>query len=1789
MPRRKERTLKELYDLTDKLSEPEAFLKGCCRIQGPGDELDQDLRPNTEVSAEKKFGKVSLFENVCMRAESGTCNVCAAPCSSCMHFNRTVSVMESKIEDDFSHEICKGKEPLFKSRACDDRQHATSEASNLFSASSSHDSLSENAESKATMRTCDTSDAFEDVDMLPKFSSGSNLGEGKLHTTQCNTVAQSAVTSHVSIPSALGQRTLRQGEEHQGPECHGDNISCVTGVKDGNLPVSSPNVDSNRKKVSYSAASTSSFVVGGSEEAEKAVQVQNAPGCLTDSHHEIEESKHNSLRPSISTKDTSQKKRSGFSSATDGVSECPSSKDVCEGGGMQKSQLPHSHSESKSFSRGDPRDVEENSSSQLQAGPSECSTEHLESSLAGQVTISSGDGQKKSAAVNSSNIIHSSIEDGKENLGRANSSPGALMKIHPCSETEIDTDGRDPRAESMKHSDVNQQFEKSKAVFEASDKQGTTLQSPISNSEHSGSDIVEDDVKVCDICGDAGREEMLAICSRCSDGAEHIYCMRIMLDKVPDGDWLCEECQLKDAEKQNLDKIETEPAAPKAPSLSEKSQSSNPKLLLKLDAKAQEEEADQATKVITSPRLSTKRHAESLEVTSLSKKVAIETSTGLPGMAILSKKSELSRESSFKHLDAGKVKAAHSVPSSGSHAANGSQETSHSLSTAGPNASKSQGQLQSPRGPLSRSSTFNSLPSKPKVKQLSEDFSLKQKLARESSISGTRKDGLTRTIGKSMSFKSTSLSHLNSESKAKILSPNLSRDVDLRGLKQGKEQTVIERKNSFRSDRPVVSSSSAAVISTSLPKFDLKNSIRGETIPSHSLVNNSHDPKATQRDANRHNSSKPAVLIANKGSENVIAHDGCEAKKQSSLAHGLGTPSSNGICSSEDQKSCQVGPKEDATANSSSAADKFCGGPDVHMTDVPPQSRESTNRDGKPKDASALSWLRQTVSSGSKNIRCHRCNEMGHDAQLCKAGSIQVSALKPSAVKNLREVTNKSSKWKGAVAAVSRTKMHKNDRLPDQSDELPMSSTNMSCEVAFKDQLSSSSGCVANLPSPGGTVLRKEALRRSVADSSKATTIVNVKQQGAHATEAVCAPREADLNVVPTISDETKLKPSMINLPIQAPAVANPSRISAIPEHDHIWHGSFEVQRSGRLPDFYDGIQAHMSTCASPKVLEVVKNFPSRVRLEEAPRLTSWPMQFQGNCTTEDNIALYFFARDLESYERNYKKLLQNMSENDLALKGNVDGIELLIFPSNQLPEKSQRWNRLFFLWAVFRERKWNCSESLADSHKKLCGATLDAEPTEQDLPTPVTDKELSRYDRSPEARVVKSSIGDLPSLSSSGRVEGNCYTKESSLDQRSLSYHEFNQSSVVEKHTPDRHTSCSFPEIRPSVSASQQASLPATSPLLRITTNDAQLCSEVKGNSASLKEVYRDSKSGNSTELRPCVQAASVQIDLNKGKAVPMYLDTSNCGQASFTSSSPDRRSASSDCLKIFSSSSLVQEAGAEGSGGQENLKDLDREKSMNNSTCLESDKHGDLIMKEQSSWELRSSRKRLHPNSSEMVSEASGILLNRESRTMPWGGKAERIQIDGENECKKMKAYNDSCVGSSTREQILGEGFSSKMLGMDPGFLKEQKGDCVYDYNMPESSKAAEMFFFPVDTSPISNCKSGNSAQWKILQSDRDPPELDIPNLELALGAKKKPSKPGFFPLFPGSIDEKSSQNKLPDPPVDDGDDELSSSLSLSLAFPFPVKEQSAKSAPKTEQLLPETHHVNTSLLLFGGFPDT
>ncbi|TYH40483.1 hypothetical protein ES332_D12G249900v1 [Gossypium tomentosum] len=165
---------------------------------------------------------------------------------------------------------------------------------------------------------------------------------------------------------------------------------------------------------------------------------------------------------------------------------------------------------------------------------------------------------------------------------------------------------------------------------------------------------------------------------------------------------------------------------------------------------------------------------------------------------------------------------------------------------------------------------------------------------------------------------------------------------------------------------------------------------------------------------------------------------------------------------------------------------------------------------------------------------------------------------------------------------------------------------------------------------------------------------------------------------------------------IFASGVHVPSWISVVPQLDSIWQGKFEIQRSGGLPFTCDGLQAHLSTYASHKVLEVVQKLPLKLSLEEALRLSMWPTQFMKSHATEDNIALYFFAKELDSYERSYKNLLDRMIKYDFSLKGNFGGFELLIFPSNLLPEKSQRWNNMLFLWGVFRGKRVQCSEQIS-------------------------------------------------------------------------------------------------------------------------------------------------------------------------------------------------------------------------------------------------------------------------------------------------------------------------------------------------------------------------------------------------------------------------------------------------------------------------------------------------------------
>lgn len=99
--------------------------------------------------------------------------------------------------------------------------------------------------------------------------------------------------------------------------------------------------------------------------------------------------------------------------------------------------------------------------------------------------------------------------------------------------------------------------------------------------------------------------------------------------------------------------------------------------------------------------------------------------------------------------------------------------------------------------------------------------------------------------------------------------------------------------------------------------------------------------------------------------------------------------------------------------------------------------------------------------------------------------------------------------------------------------------------------------------------------------------------------------------------------------------------------YDDSCRGKFLIHSSEGIANTYDGIQAHLSTCASLKVLEVVDRLPEIIVLDELPRLRMWPSQFMESQATEENIALYFFAKDPHRFV--YAFLLQLVSS-DLYL-----------------------------------------------------------------------------------------------------------------------------------------------------------------------------------------------------------------------------------------------------------------------------------------------------------------------------------------------------------------------------------------------------------------------------------------------------------------------------------------------------------------------------------------------------------
>uniref|UniRef100_A0A6N2NHL9 Zinc finger PHD-type domain-containing protein n=1 Tax=Salix viminalis TaxID=40686 RepID=A0A6N2NHL9_SALVM len=601
-------------------------------MRGP---LNETLKNDMESSqAEKGLGKPSMRRKVHTSTESGTCNVCFAPCSSCMHLK--VACMGSK-GDAFSDETCHS---LFKSRACDSLQHTTSEASNLLSVSSSHDSLSENAESKVNRKSSDA-DASAESHMHPKMTSGRAVAEDQFS---------------LKAESFPDQKTFSKTHvDSKSEEGHDDNISCVSRANYASEVVSYHN---------------------------KNLDMNN---CLHSSALEAEGSGKALLSHKSGSFETPSNDFDAGSSSPKVQTKCLSS----NANGKYLDEDPSLHDYGKQF---------------------ECLIEQVNLSLSNEAA----------ATIDCvGNLAAHNIADNQANGKSTLDADSSKVSCKINSNLELDAD-KDSGTKQMRVEKLNEPDELADIPM---------LQSA-SGDESGESEILEHDVKVCDICGDAGREDSLAICSRCADGAEHIYCMREMLQNLPEGDWLCEECKL-------IEKL----------------------------------------------KIKSKRHAEPVELASAPKKRATETSLASPKSCSPSRIAAVSRDTSSKSLDKGKVKIGHQT-SFGNKSCIDIPEIARP-SVNGP-------RVQTLKGALLKSNSSNTLNSKLKAK-LVDEVPQKRKGTRESSFDMEEPGRMMR---KSMSFKSVSSGRSSTnELKVKMLSSKFSQIQDSRGLKQVKDRDAVDRKN----------------------------------------------------------------------------------------------------------------------------------------------------------------------------------------------------------------------------------------------------------------------------------------------------------------------------------------------------------------------------------------------------------------------------------------------------------------------------------------------------------------------------------------------------------------------------------------------------------------------------------------------------------------------------------------------------------------------------------------------------------------------------------------------------------------------------------------------------------------------------------------------------------------------------------------------------------------------------------------------------------------------------------
>ncbi|RDY05096.1 hypothetical protein CR513_11091, partial [Mucuna pruriens] len=167
-----------------------------------------------------------------------------------------------------------------------------------------------------------------------------------------------------------------------------------------------------------------------------------------------------------------------------------------------------------------------------------------------------------------------------------------------------------------------------------------------------------------------------------------------------------------------------------------------------------------------------------------------------------------------------------------------------------------------------------------------------------------------------------------------------------------------------------------------------------------------------------------------------------------------------------------------------------------------------------------------------------------------------------------------------------------------------------------------------------------------------------------------------------------------------------------LPSSIPTWRGQFQILQTAASSEFSDGFEALPPCIINKKAYKFTSQMPSVLQLELLPALNVLTDVFLDDSPKLQDIALYFFPSEhTERSRKNLYNMLKFMNAEKSMLRSYIDGVELLVFTSNQLDMDSRgvaaAVNTGYFLWGFFRQCKVD---------KAIERVVPDMEPVDMDI-----------------------------------------------------------------------------------------------------------------------------------------------------------------------------------------------------------------------------------------------------------------------------------------------------------------------------------------------------------------------------------------------------------------------------------------------------------------------------------------